>query len=222
MSKSIKLFNLIILFIFLSTYTPNNQNNHKSLLFPIKKIKITNHNIINPAEIIEVLSNIKGSSLFFLNHNNIKAGVANFEFIESFELKKIYPDTLKIIIFEKTPIVIYYNGKKNFYLSEKNELIKFREIDKFKNLPLLIGKKKNFNDFYNNLKLINFPIDKIKSFNYFNIGRWDIILKNKIIVKLPDKNYIEPLENFIVIMKNKDFDKYKIFDYRISNQLILN
>ena len=125
-------------------------------------------------------------------------------------------------IFEKKPIVIYFNGKKNFYLSENNELIKFREIDKFKNLPLLIGKKKNFNDFYNNLKLINFPIDKIKSFNYFNIGRWDIILKNKIIVKLPDKNYIEPLENFIVIMKNKDFDKYKIFDYRISNQLILN
>ena len=72
------------------------------------------------------------------------------------------------------------------------------------------------------MKLINFPIDKIKSFNYFNIGRWDIILKNKIIVKLPDKNYIKPLENFIVIMKNKDFDKYKIFDYRISNQLILN
>jgi cell division septal protein FtsQ len=86
----------------------------------------------------------------------------------------------------------------------------------------LIGKKKDFHKFYTKLKSINFPVNEIESFNYFNIGRWDIILKNKKIVKLPDKNYIKALKNFTTLMKDKNFDKYKSFDYRINDQLILN
>ena len=35
-------------------------------------------------------------------------------FIESFEIKKIYPNKLKIKIFEKKPIAIYNIKKKNF------------------------------------------------------------------------------------------------------------
>ena len=34
-------------------------------------------------------------------------------------------------------------------------------------------------------------------------------------------NYILSLENFIDLQNKKNFDKYKIFDYRINNQLIL-
>ena len=44
---------------------------------------------------------------------------------------------------------------------------------------------------------------------------------NKITIKLPTKNYIKGLKNFMDLSKDNNFDKYKVFDYRINNQLIL-
>ena len=46
------------------------------------------------------------------------------------------------------------------------------------------------------------------------------MIDNKI-VRLPSKNYVKSLQNFLEIKKDSSFDKYKIFDYRLKNQLIL-
>ena len=62
---------------------------------------------------------------------------------------------------------------------------------------------------------------KIKSFFYFEIGRWDILLKNKAIIKLPVKNFEISLKNFMDLNKKIGSEKYIIFDYRIKDQLIL-
>ena len=65
-------------------------------------------------------------------------------------------------------------------------------------------------------------ISEVKSFYYFDIGRWDIILKDGKTIKLPPKNFETSIENFSEINNNENFNKYKIFDYRINDQLILN
>ena len=68
---------------------------------------------------------------------------------------------------------------------------------------------------------INFPVEIIKNYYLYQSGRWDIEIYENKIVKLPSKNYIKSLKNFINLDKEKNFDKYKIIDYRINNQLIL-
>ncbi len=111
--------------------------------------------------------------------------------------------------------------KKKFYLSEKIELIEFRNLDNYKNLPYVFGNQAEFETLYNNLKKINFPLDLIKKYILFESNRWDLETKNKKIIKLPNSNYIKSLENYLDI-KNKDsFQKFFIFDYRIKEQLIL-
>ena len=47
------------------------------------------------------------------------------------------------------------------------------------------------------------------------------ITNQNITIKLPIKNYKKSLENFMSIKDQYDFKKYKTFDYRINNQLIL-
>ena len=68
---------------------------------------------------------------------------------------------------------------------------------------------------------INFPIDIIKKYYLHDSKRWDLEVVNKIIIKLPVENYIKSLENFMYLMNEKNFDEFKLFDYRINNQLIL-
>ena len=80
---------------------------------------------------------------------------------------------------------------------------------------------KTFSVLLDTLKKTNFYIKDIKNFYFFEIGRWDIEFKDGKILKLPTENFEQSLINFNEIYDNRKFKDYKIFDYRIDNQLIL-
>ncbi len=222
MSKSFKFILLFFLLLIFSTYVPKNQNETKSLVLPIKNIKVKNTEIIDEKLLIENLSYLIGKNILLIDKDKIKFTIMKFDFVSSFKIKKIYPQTIEIIINEKKPVAIYMDGKKRLFISEKGKLINYIELQEFSNLPIVFGKKIKFKSFFDDLKKINFPINEIKSLHYLDIGRWDIILKNEIIVKLPKENYRDILQKFLLVYNDDDFEKYKIFDYRIKNQLILN
>jgi len=87
---------------------------------------------------------------------------------------------------------------------------------------LVFGNKDSFYSLYQNLLEINFPILTIKSFYFFESGRWDLVIQGDKVLKLPIKDYLISLKNFMELKENKNFKNYKIFDYRIVDQLILN
>ena len=136
-------------------------------------------------------------------------------------LKKIYPDTIKIKISEKKPIVIIQNKTEKKFYTSKGDVIKFIELEEFKNLPLVFGDAKNFKNFYDNLQKIDFPLNEIKTFYFFESKRWDLLTKENQLIKLPIKQYNQSLQNFKNIKDKINFEKYKTFDYRINDQLIL-
>ena len=221
MKKFYKIIILILSFTLFSTYFPNLPNNKSSYFFPIKNIEIENNKIIKKDDLIRELKNLIGKNLLFINPDTVKLSILKFNFISSFKIKKIYPSTIKLIITEKIPVAIYNDGKKIYYLIKNGELIDYTTLENYSNLPSVIGKEFNFKDMYHSLKNSKFPIEEIESFHYFEIGRWNLNLKKNVILKLPEKKYNETLINFIKIKDNKSFEKYKIFDYRIKNKLIL-
>ena len=79
-------------------------------------------------------------------------------------------------------------------------------------------KKNNFHIFYQKIKNLGLNIEEIKSFFFFEIGRWDIVFKNNKLL-----NYQSTTMRSLKFMslKMKSFEKFKTFDYRISDQLIL-
>ena len=143
------------------------------------------------------------------------------EFISSIKLKKKYPNTLKIVVTENIPVATEINEKKKYYLTQKGKKISYIDIKIFKNLPVIFGNHKNFSSFFYKLKKSNFNINEIKAFYYFDIGRWDITLKDNRTIKLPKINYEDILTEVNLVLNNSSFSKYKIFDYRIKDQLIL-
>ncbi len=219
MKKS--LFGLIILFVFLTTYTPKSNFIFNSNLY-IKKIDIENNSALRTDEIKSKLNFLYKENLFFLNIKDIEENLKNETLIESFSIKKIYPNTLKLTIFEKKPIAVLQNKKKKFFVSDKGDLIDFTNLEMYNDLPIVFGNGKNFYSLYQDLKNIKFPIEMIKTFYFFESGRWDLVMYDDKIIKLPIKNYIFSLKNFMLSKDNKNFENYKIFDYRIKDQLILN
>ena len=65
------------------------------------------------------------------------------------------------------------------------------------------------------------PIETIKTFYFFDSRRWDIVTISNQLIKLPAANYEKSLKNFLGLKDHNNFYKYKVFDYRIQDQLIL-
>ena len=212
----------ILLLVTLTTFNPTlfKMDNN---IFKIKYVEIENINIINKKELKKIINNeLKNLSLFSINEKKMLSILKKYEIIKSIEIKKVFPNKIKIKLVEKEIIATLINKKKKFYLTLNGEKIIFFKNEKLDNLPKIFGAQKNFTQIYNILKKLNFPINEIKSFYYFDIGRWDIVLKNSNIIKLPVKNFNESLINYNELKNDQNFKKYKIFDYRIKDQLILN
>lgn len=209
----------ILLLIFLTTFTTHNKISFTK--FNLEEIVIENNVLLKEQDIKKMLKPIYNSNLIFLDNSKIQKALLQNEFIDSFDIKKKYPNTLKIKIYEKKPIAILLEKKKKFYLSEKIDLIEFKKLKKYENLPYVLGNKKEFKKFYNNLKKIKFPFQIVDKYILYESNRWDVEIKSKKVIKLPRENYEKSLKNYLKIQDKKNLSKFKIFDYRINSQLIL-
>ena len=113
------------------------------------------------------------------------------------------------------------DDKKKYLLSEKIDLIEYQEIKNLSELPFVFGNINDFKIFYNDLKQANFPLKLISKYIFYESNRWDLETINKKKIKLPQKNYVTSLKNFLDLKEKSSFDKYELFDYRIKGQLIL-
>ena len=212
---------LIALFLLILFTTINSQQRFIASQFDLKTIEIENNFLLKDNDIKNLLISFYNKNLVLLNNNEVKNALMQNSLIESFKIKKKYPNTLKVKIFEKKPIAVLFDKKNKFYLSEKIDLIEFRNLPNYHTLPYVLGNKDDFKIFYNNLKKINFPLNVVKKYTLYATGRWDIETKDNQVIKLPSKNYLKSLKNFLNLKSKNDFEKYKLFDYRISKQLIL-
>jgi len=216
-----KLLLLIILFFILTSYNFNEQKKNVSLFFPIKEIIIENTTAVDLTKLKSDLDFLNNTNLFFLNKEKLVDIANKHNFISSIKLKKKYPNTLKILIFEKEPVAIQIIEKNKYYITKNGEQLNYFNLETYQDLPVIFGHQNNFSYFFKELEKSNFLIEEIKGFYYFDVGRWDIVLKNEKTIKLPEKDYQDILLKVNLILNDNNFSKYKIFDYRIKDQLIL-
>jgi len=210
----------LALLLLLTTFNSQKKFNLNSIL-KIEKIIIVNNFIVKKKYIKKKLSFLYDTNLFFLKTPNVENQLIKISFIESFKIKKIYPNKIKITIFEKKPIVVLQNKQSKYYYTDKGDVINYINLKEFENLPIVFGDKENFKFFYDNLIKIKFPTNEIIKFYLFESKRWDLITKKNQTIKLPIKNYNKSLLNFMNLKYQGNFEKFKIFDYRINEQLIL-
>ena len=212
-----KLKYLIILsFFLLPTYNPKVELE----FFPIKKIEVSTGKNISKKEITKELSILYETNLMALNIEKINSLIINYELIETASLKKVYPDKIIIEIKEREIIAIVNNNKDKFFISRDNKLLKFNNDIANDKLPNVFGDYKKFVKFYEDLGFLNFNLNNIKAYYYFEVGRWDILTKNKKLIKLPTLNYEKSITNYLNLDNNL-IKNHSVFDYRIKDQLIL-
>ena len=122
----------ISLLFLLTTFNTQKEINFK-LNFKVKKIIVENNFILSKDEVRSELSFLYDKNFIFLNSKDIKKKINKNSFIDGLEIKRIYPNKLKVKIFEKKPIAIIQVKKKKYYFTKKNKIISYYYLENFKN-----------------------------------------------------------------------------------------
>ena len=202
--------------------TFNNRNLKENEIFKINRIDLIGLKEDKKTKLVNELNSLGMKNIFFLNENKIKKIINTNNEIEKFSIFKKYPSSLDIKI-EKTKFLaqIKKDGK-NYFLGSNKKLIKSSKLSK--DIPFIFGdfKVENFFILKNALDKTNFDYKLIDELFFFKSGRWDIKLKNGILIKLPNQNIQDSLNLYLKILKNKNLKKINEIDLRQNKQIIIN
>ena len=210
---------LIFLFI-LSTISSKTLKNKETYSSSIEKIEVIGLSTDDNLEILNGLNKFLFKNIFILRKKEIERVISEYNIIEEFNIKKIYPSKLNISI-KPTKLIAKIPGNKNLLIGSNGKLI----VSKISNngLPYVFGKfnSKKFLEFKKIVDQSKFNFNDLKSIFFFPSNRWDILTIDNILIKLPEKNLIKSLDFGYEILNNNEFKENKVIDLRISNQVII-
>ena len=216
-------FYLALLLVLLSTHNLNSINSANEY-FKVKKIVLKGNIEENlNREISTSLDKFYNYNIFSINSEEIKNILSNFNIISEYKIKKEYPSVIRIDL-KKTNIVAYYYDKnQKIYIGNNGKKIKKNNL-KSKDLPSIEGQVdiKKFLELKKNLLNKGFKLNDFSKFYFFKSNRWDLLLKNEILVKLSADDIEFSLKLLKDIIQSSNINDIKVIDLRIRNRVILS
>ena len=214
---------LIYLFLLFLVGSINNIHINNLNFLSVKEINVTGlENKENSTLSKKIERLLKLDNIYLINKKDLNTLIESNNLVEKYFIFKRYPSSLNINI-DKTNFLakISKNGKI-YDLASNGKLIENRHSNR--QLPFVFGNPEIV-EFFNIKKIIDesqISFEEIESLYFFLSKRWDLKLRNNIIIKLPNDNTKEGLKLALEFLHNNEFKDIKIIDARIKNQIILN
>ena len=169
---------------------------HMNFDIKLKNIKILGIENTKASEVVTIVTGLRETSLASIDLKKISAEINKIDWVKKSELRKVYPSTLEVRIFEHNPIAIWFNQGNKILVDDEAQILTELNPGNFKNLkviagpdarkeiPAIISMIKNYPDFEK----------KIKSLLRVGDRRWTIRLHNGITIHLPEKNVDRAIE----------------------------
>ena len=208
------------LLIVLSSISNNTLNNLK--LNEIQNIKITGLDQKKKQILSNKIKNLNQENIFFINKNEIKKLINSNPLVEKFEVFKEYPSTIRINIERTNFFAKTNNNGKNFLIGSNGKLTPIEE-DNYE-LPYIFGKPsiKKILKLKHIIDKSKFSYNQVDDLFFFPSNRWDIKLKENILLKLPHNLTYKKLDHMYEFLENNNSKNFTVIDYRVENQIILN
>ena len=213
---------LIYFFLLFLVGSINNININNLKFQSVKNINVTGLENEDNSIISKKIKNLKLDNIYLINKKDLKTQIESNNLVEKYFIFKKYPSSLNINI-DKTSFLARISKNGTIYdLGSNGKLIE----NKYSNnqLPFVFGNPEII-EFFNIKKIIDesqISFEEIESLYFFLSKRWDLKLRNNIIIKLPNDNIKESLKLASEFLHNNEFKDIKIIDARIKNQIILN
>ena len=195
-------------------------NNYK--IFQIRNIDISGLTNLENSELKKKIKNSNLKNILLLNRFELSQIIDSNPLVQNYEVVKIYPSSIDIKIIKTKLLAKLNKDGKTLFLGSNGKLSEYNFSKK--SLPFIFGNPDS-NDFLNLKNKIDeskFSYGEIKNFYFFSSGRWDLELKNNILIKLSENKINDSLDYAFDFIKNNNIDDFRVIDLRVKNQIILN
>ncbi len=158
--------------------------------FRLKNIYVEGRENTDAALLMALINAEKGMPLFAIDPHKIHAALADISWIENLAVKRVFPDSLHITLTERVPAALWLNEGRLVVIDQSGYQITTQNVERFEDLLILSGKAapEKFNELNGYLKAVPEIAEKIDQASFVGQRRWDLHLKNKITVNLPEDN----------------------------------
>lgn len=190
--------------------------------YNLQSIEISGLSYLDRDEILNFFTPYKDKSIFLIPFKKISREINSNKWVKDIRIKSNYKNSLQIIIEEEIPFGIYDNGNQKLLFSSDLIILEIiQNKKKYLNLITFYGKNsiimsKNFV-----LNFDNVFYEMIDSAIYIEKRRWNILLKNGVILFLPEKEISEAIKYYKKIyanFSNKDLKEIKSIDLRLTKR----
>lgn len=166
---------------------------------------------------------IEKKSIFSVNLKDLEKSILSNNWVRSCYSYISLPSTIKIIITEKKPIAMWQNNGRLSIIDKNGFVITSIISNKYSFLPLIIGDNANINASKLFQEINKSPELKKHITNYIYVGsrRWDLIIKDKILVQMPEGDFTKAYEYLDLIFKRGKIDKFKKLDLRDKSKFYI-
>ena len=214
---------LLIYFFLLIIISSTNNISLINLEFQkVRNIEVSGLGEMENKLVIDQIKNLNLSNIFFINKAEIKNLISSNPLIEKYKIFKRYPSAIKIMI-KKTNFIAKINYNNEIFLIGSNGKLIPNNLQAF-DLPYIFGKPeiKELLKFKQIVDQSKFSFDEVDSLYFFPSKRWDIKLKNNILLKLPNNLTQEHLNNLYQFLEIQNGENLTTVDARLENKIILN
>jgi cell division protein FtsQ len=210
----------LIFLIILSTTSNKTLEIRKNYLITVNKINVSGLSEDKNLQITQKLNKLLFRNIFLIDKNYISKVISEYNLIERYRVKKIYPKQVNIEI-EPTKYIAEIKGSNHFLVGSNGKLITYEYTGE--SLPLFFGQfnSEKFLEFKESIKKSKFKFRDFKSIFFYFSNRWDIQTTDGILVKLPKQDLTKALSIAYKIIKDDQFKNNKVIDLRIFNQVIM-
>ncbi len=186
--------------------------------FRLETVVIRGNKHIDTATIVSSLNADVGTPLFSIPLDKIYHKLKNISWVQDVTLQRKLPDTIIINIIERKPIAIWQNKQRLTLVDAEGNVIETDRIGDFASLLHVVGEDANLyaSNLIEDLRLEPTIAANIVSAVRYGERRWNLILKQNITVKMPERGFETALKYLAKMnQQNKLFDQnYKTLDLR--------
>lgn len=213
---------LIYFFLLIAISSINNISFYNFKFEKIKNINVSGLSHKENKVILEKIKNLNLNNILFIDRKKISETINSNTLIENYNVNKIYPTSIEIKI-KKTNLLAKIKVDEEIFIIGSNGKLSLNKNNNL-NLPFIFGKPEieEFLKFKKKIDVSNLSYRQIDNFYFFPSKRWDLKLKNNILIKLPKNSIEEALVNVNKFLESYEVNKFTIVDLRVDNQIILN
>lgn len=158
--------------------------------FIVRDVLVEGRKNADPQVLLGLLDVDRGDPIFAFNPAKAREGLQQVSWIETVRVERRLPGLIYVSITERQPFALWQNQGKLRLIDPKGIVITdvAQDMARFRDLPLVVGDgaQKAAHNLFILLQAEPLLIERVEAAMYVGERRWDLKMKNNVVVRLPE------------------------------------